>query len=270
MMTSDGQRLGPGMALVFLVAFAVLLFLIVPVLIVVIASFGDRGYLSFPPTSFSLRWYERFLTDSQWLSAIWVSVRVAAIASVVSTVVAIPASMSLVRGRFRFKGSLYAFVLAPLIVPIIITAIGLYFFFSRLGGTGSVVAMGLGHAVLALPVVVIIITASLQGVDENLERAALGLGASRFYAVRKITLPLIAPSIFAAALFSFLISFDELLVPLFLSGIRAQTLSVKIWESIQYELSPTIAAVSAFLIAITIVILTSTALFRRKADRRRT
>jgi putative spermidine/putrescine transport system permease protein len=269
MIASDGQRIGLGMVAVLLVATVVLLFLVIPVAIVVVVSFGERGYLSFPPTSFSLRWYERFLADPKWLSAIWVSVRVAAIASLVSTVVAIPASISLVRGRFRLKGSLYAFVLSPLIVPIVITAIGLYFFFARLGGTGSVVAMGLGHAVLALPVVVIIITASLQGVDENLERAALGLGASRVYAIRRVTLPLIAPGIFAAGLFSFLISFDELLVPLFLSGVRVQTLSVKIWESIQYELSPTIAAVSAFLITITILVLTSTALFRRKSDRRR-
>lgn len=124
--------------------------------------------------------------------------------------------------------------------------------------------MGLGHAVLSLPVVIIIITATLQGFDERLERAALGLGASRFYAVRRITLPLVGPGIFAASLFAFLISFDELLVPLFLSGIRMQTLSVEIWESIQYELSPVIATVSSFLIAVTILVLVATTLSRRK------
>jgi putative spermidine/putrescine transport system permease protein len=264
MIGSEGQRTSAGAVIVMAMGFTVLFFLIAPVVIVVIVSFGDSAYLQFPPKAWSFRWYHRFLGDPQWVTAMWVSVRVAAIASVLSTLLAIPAAFSLVRGRFRLKSAFYAFVLSPLIVPIIITSIGLYFFFVRLGGSGSVLAMGLGHAILALPIVVIIITATLQGFDENLERAALSLGASRFYAVRHVTLPLVWPGIFAGGLFAFLISFDELLVPLFLSGIRAQTLSLRIWESIQYELSPVIAAVSTFLIAVTIVILSSTTLLRRR------
>jgi putative spermidine/putrescine transport system permease protein len=168
----------------------------------------------------------------------------------------------------RFKGWIYALMLSPLIVPIIITAIGLYFFFVRIVGTGSIVAMGLGHAVLSIPVMTIILTASLQGIDENLDDAAYGLGAGRFYTLRRVTLPLVAPGVVAAFLFAFLMSLDELLIPLFLSGITMQTLSVRIWQSIQYELSPAIAAVSSILIALTLTVMALTALVRRRTRRR--
>ena len=264
MSEQNGQPTTVGSITLRVVAFTILFLLIAPVVIVAIVSFGDSAYLKFPPEKLSLRWYERLFGDPQWVSSIWVSVRVALIASAVSTLLAIPTSFSLVRGRFRLKSSVYAFVLSPLIVPVIITAIALYFFFVRIGGSGSVLAMGLGHAVLALPIAVIIITATLQGFDERLEQAALSLGASRLYAVRHITLPLVAPGIFASALFAFLISLDELLVPLFLSGIQQQTLSVKIWESIQYELSPVIAAVSTLLIGFTLLVMIALALLRRR------
>jgi len=260
----NGQPVTAGSVALRVMAFAVLFLLIAPVVIVAIVSFGDSTYLRFPPEKLSLRWYERFFDDPKWMASIWVSVRVALIASVVATLLAIPASFSLVRGRFRMKAGVYAFVLSPLIVPVIITAIALYFFFVRIGGSGSILAMGLGHAVLALPMVVIIITATLQGFDERLEQAALSLGAGRLYAIRHVTLPLVAPGIFAASLFAFLISLDELLVPLFLSGIQLQTLSVKIWESIQYELSPVIAAVSTVLIGFTLLALIGITLLRQR------
>ena len=153
-----------------------------------------------------------------------------------------------------------------MIVPTIITAIGLYFFFVKLKATGSILAMAMGHTVLALPVVVIIITATLQGFDLRLELAALSLGASRLVALRRVTVPLIAPGVLSAALFAFLTSFDELLIPLFLSGVEVQTLTVRIWNSLVLEVDPTIAAVSSFLIAITCAVLGVSALVRRRGD----
>jgi len=151
-------------------------------------------------------------------------------------------------------------------VPTVITAIALYFFFARMKATGSVVAMALGHTVLALPVVVIIIVATLQGFDVRLEQAALSLGASRVTALRRVTLPLILPGVFSAALFAFLTSFDELLISLFLSGAEIQTLTVRIWNSLLLEVDPTIAAVSAFLIGVTTVVLGASALARRRGE----
>jgi putative spermidine/putrescine transport system permease protein len=263
---AEGQRAGPGTWGLLALAGLVLVFLIAPVIIILIVSVSGADYLKFPPPSLSLRWYERFLGGSTWRNAIWVSVQVATLTMVFATVLGLLASLALVRGRFRGKGVVYAFLLSPLIVPTIISAIALYFFFARLKWTGSILAMALGHTVLALPVVVIIIAATLQGFDLRLEQAALSLGASRVVALRRITLPLIAPGILSAALFAFLTSFDELLIPLFLSGVEVQTLTVRIWNSLLLEVDPTIAAVSAFLIGVTSAILGASAFLRRRGE----
>ena len=266
MIAADGQRAGPGTIGVLAVASAVLLLLIAPVVIIVILSFSGADYLTFPPPSLSLRWYERFAGAPGWRQAIVVSAKVAGLTTVFATALGLLAALALVRGQFRYKGAVYAFLLSPMIVPTIITAIGLYFFFAKLKATGSVLAMALGHTVLALPVVVIIIAATLQGLDVRFELAALSLGASRWLALRRITLPLIAPGVLSAALFAFLTSFDELLIPLFLSGVEVQTLTVRIWNSLLLEVDPTIAAVSSFLIAVTCAVLGASAVLRRKGD----
>jgi putative spermidine/putrescine transport system permease protein len=263
---AEGQRAGPGTIGVLAVATAVLVFLIAPVVIIVIVSFSGADYLTFPPPSLSLRWYERFVGAPGWRQAIVVSAKVAGLTTVFATALGLLAALALVRGQFRYKGAVYAFLLSPMIVPTIITAIGLYFFFAKLKATGSVLAMALGHTVLALPVVVIIIAATLQGLDVRFELAALSLGASRWLALRRITLPLIAPGVLSAALFAFLTSFDELLIPLFLSGVEVQTLTVRIWNSLLLEVDPTIAAVSSFLIAVTCAVLGASAVLRRKGD----
>ena len=265
-MDDEGQRGGAGSAAVMALAGAVLLFLIAPVVIIVIVSFSGADYLSFPPPHLSLRWYQRFLGASSWRQAIWVSTQVALLTMVFATTLGLLAALALVRGRFRGKGAIYAVMLSPMIVPTVITAIGLYFFFVRLKATGSILAMALGHTVLALPVVVIIMAAALQGFDMRLEQAALSLGASRLTALRRITLPLILPGLLSAALFAFLTSFDELLIPLFLSGVEVQTLTVRIWNSLTLEVDPTIAAVSSFLIGVTTVVLAASALLRGRGD----
>jgi putative spermidine/putrescine transport system permease protein len=265
-MGSDGQRTGPGTIGVLVWAGAVLLFLLAPVVIIVIVSFSGADYLKFPPPGLSLRWYQRFFGVPGWRHAIWVSVQVAVLTMVLATVLGLLASLALVRGRFRGKGAVYAFLLSPTIVPTIITAIGLYFFFARIKATGSILAMALGHTVLALPVVVVIIAATLQGFDVRLEQAALSLGAGRLTALRRITLPLIAPGVLSAALFAFLTSFDELLIPLFLSGVEVQTLTVRIWNSLLLEVDPTIAAVSSFLIGVTTAVLGASAMLGRRGE----
>lgn len=265
-MGDEGQRTGPGGVAVAVLAAAVLLFLIAPVVIIVIVSFSGADYLQFPPPHLSLRWYQRFFGVASWRQAIWTSTQVASLTMVFATVLGFLASLALVRGRFRAKGAIYAFLLSPLIVPTIITAIGLYFFFVRLKATGSILAMALGHTVLALPVVVIIIAATLQGFDVRYEQAALSLGASRLTALRRVTLPLILPGVLSAALFAFLTSFDELLIPLFLAGTEVQTLTVRIWNSLLLEVDPTIAAVSSFLIGVTTAVLGASALLRGRTD----
>lgn len=265
-MGDEGQRTGPGTVAVRAWAGVVLAFLLAPVLIILVVSFSAADYLTFPPPGLSLRWYQRFFGVPSWRRAIGVSVQVASLTMVFATALGFLAALALVRGRFRRKRVVYAFLLSPAIVPTVITAIGLYFFFVRLKATGSILAMALGHTVLALPVVVIIIAATLQGFDVRYEQAALSLGASRLTALRRITLPLIAPGVLSAALFAFLTSFDELLIPLFLSGVEVQTLTVRIWNSLQLEVDPTIAAVSSFLIGVTTAVLGASAFLRRRGE----
>ncbi len=248
---------------IWVVAGAVLVFLLAPVVIVVVVSFSSSDYLQFPPPALSFKWYRRFWSVAGWRESIIVSLRLAGVAVLLATTCGVAASVALTRGQFRGKGVVYALLLSPMIVPTIVTAIGFYFVAARLGLVGSVTAMAVGESILALPIVVIIVSAMLQGFDVRLEQAALGLGARRWYAFRRITLPLIAPSVLSAALFTFLAAFDGLLIPLFLSGVREQTLTVRIWNSLQVDLDPTIAAVSSVLIAVTIVVLGTSALLVR-------
>ncbi len=258
----------PGRAALWALAGLGFAFLLGPVLIIIVVSFSGAEYLRFPPPTFSLRWYDRFFGGREWRAAIWVSVQVAVLATLIATSVGTLASLGLVRGRFRGKGVAYALLLSPMIVPTIITAIALYFLFAGLGAIGSVLAMALGHTVLSLPVVVIIVSASLQGFDGRLEQAALSLGASPFVAVRRVTLPLIAPAVVSAALFAFLGSFDDLLIPLFLARIGSETLTVRIWNSLHLEVDPTIAAVSAVLIGVTAAVVGTSGLLRVRGDGR--
>ena len=243
----------------------VLLFLIGPLLIIVPISFSSAQYLTFPPPGLSAQWYERFLGRPEWLSSLYLSLRVAVVSTILTTVLGVLTSLALVRGRFRGKGIVYGIILSPMIVPTIITAIAVYFLFSRLDMIGSPLAMSLGHTIVALPLVVIIVSATLQGFDIRLEQAAIGLGASPLRAFLQVTLPLIAPGVVTAALFAFLTSFDELLIPLLLSGTTTQTLPVRMWNSVLMQIEPTIAAVSTFLIGVAIVVLLAANLIRRRS-----
>ncbi len=262
----EQQRYEPGpsgkrIALLVVSGF-VLLFLIGPLLIIVPISFSSAQYLKFPPPGLSLQWYDRFLGRPEWLSSLLLSLRVALMSTAMTTVLGVLTSLALVRGRFRGKGLVYGIILAPMIVPTIITAIAVYFLFSRLDMVGSPFAMALGHTVIALPLVVIIVSATLQSFDVRLEQAAIGLGASPLRAFLQITLPLIAPGVVTAALFAFLTSFDELLIPLLLSGTTSQTLPVRMWNSVLMQIEPTIAAVSTFLIGVAVVVLAGANLIR--------
>ena len=264
MRTADGQPIRTLSVLLWIYSAAVLLFLIGPIIIVGLLSFSSADTLMFPPPGFSMRWYERLWSLPSWIASLRTSLTLALSTTVLTTILALLASLALVRGRFRGKSFVYALIFSPMIVPTIITAVALYLFFVDLGASGSIVAMALGHTVLALPVAVMVICASLQSVDLRLEMAAYSLGASRFTTFRRITLPLIFPAALTAALFSFLTSFDELLIPLFLGGVGTETLSVKIWNSLLLEVDPMIAAVSTLFVLVTASILILAGLLRRR------
>jgi putative spermidine/putrescine transport system permease protein len=184
------------------------------------------------------------------------------IACVVATVLGFFAAYAFVRSDLPAKKLLLSLLLLPIIVPTVITSIAMYFLSARLHLVGNLLWIGICHAVIGLPVVLLILLSALQGVDVNLERAALSLGASRVRLFVKVVVPLAAPGLVSAALFAFLASFDELIISLFLTGVRAQTLPVRIWNSLHLEIEPTIAAVSAFLIGVTALVLLVDALLR--------
>ncbi|HLI11850.1 MAG TPA: ABC transporter permease [Alphaproteobacteria bacterium] len=244
------------------------LVLILPIVIVIVLAFSGQEFLKFPPDTLSLRWFGVFFGDSRWRAALWSSVAIAVIACVVATIVGFLASYALVRGSMGGKKIILSIMLLPMIVPTVITAIAMYFLSARLGLVGNVLWVGCCHAVIALPVVLLILLSTLQGVDVNLERAALSLGGSRARVMLRVVAPIAMPGIVSAALFAFLASFDELIISLFLTNVATQTLPVRIWNSLHLEIEPVIAAVSAFLIGITAAILLLDGVLRRRRSAR--
>jgi putative spermidine/putrescine transport system permease protein len=248
----------------------VLFYLIFPVLVVVPVSFSSAAYLQFPPPGLSLQWYQKYFDRRDWVEATFLSIRIALLTSIIATFLGTLASLALVRGRFWGRNLITSFIVSPLIIPSIIVAIGVYFFYARLQIVGNWWALALAHTALAIPFVVINVSATLYGFDERLEFAAMNLGANRWQTFSKVTLPIIRPGVFAGALFAFITSFDELIVALFISGTGAVTLPRKMWDGLRQEIDPTIAAVSSLLIALSVLILLSGELLRLRSERLRT
>ncbi|MBA3413947.1 MAG: ABC transporter permease [Chloroflexia bacterium] len=248
----------------------VLFYLVFPVFVVVPLSFSSARFLQFPPPGWSLQWYQNYLSREAWTSATWLSVQIGLATAVMATILGTAAALGLVRGRFRGREALNAFIVSPLIVPGIIVAIGIYFFYARIQIIGSPLALALAHTALAIPFVVINVSATLEGFDEKLEWAAMNLGANRWQTFRLVTLPIIRPGVFAGALFAFITSFDELIVALFVSGSGAVTLPRRMWESLRQEIDPTIAAVSTILIAASVLVLAGAEVLRIRSERLRT
>ena len=259
-----------GRVVLWLFVAIVLVYLVFPVFVVAPVSFSSAKYLQFPPPGWSLQWYQNYLERPGWVPATFVSIRVAIMTTILATTLGTAASLALVRGRFPGRNAINSFMVSPLVVPGIIVAIGVYFFYAQARLVGNPLGLALAHTALALPFVVTNVSATLHGFDERLEYAAMNLGANRWQTFRRVTLPIIRPGVFAGALFAFITSFDELIVALFVSGTGAVTLPRKMWDSLRQEIDPTIAAVSTILIAFSIVILLTAELLRQRSERTRT
>jgi putative spermidine/putrescine transport system permease protein len=233
---------------------SILAFLVLPIFAVVPASFNHATFIKLPPDTWSLRWYNAFLNDPQWWRSLIASVQVATIATVLSVGLGTCAALGLEKVSPRMRALLLGIVISPLIVPVIMTAIALYYVMRPLGLHGTTLGLALGHTLLAVPFVVVNVGISLRGVDPNCLRAAEGLGASPWYVFRTITLPLIVPGLAGGAAFAFITSFDEVVVSIFLAGIQAKTLPVKMWETMRVEFTPVTAVASTILLVITAAI----------------
>lgn len=230
------------------------LFLLVPIAIVVPMAFGPANALSFPPSSYSLDLFRQFLSSSAWTGPLVQSARVACISTVIVLLVGVPAGYGIARYNFPGKTVLAGAMLSSLIIPTIVTALGLYLYFSYLRITGSTTALVLGHVIYTLPYVLVMIVAGVQKLDPNLEFGAQLMGAGRARMFATVVLPQLVPSLIGAALFAFLISFDEVVISWFLSGPTTATLPVKMYSAIRWEISPVIAAVSTMLTALSLIV----------------
>ena len=231
-------------------ATVMVLFLALPMVVIIVTSFGDNAFGAFPPDSWTLQWYQTlFADDSKWPAALSLSVLIATLCTVFSLVLAVTAATALTRSELPLRSAVYALVLGPLIIPQIVIALGLFLLFEPAAMLGSPVAIALGHTVLASPIAVLILVATLRGIDERLEDAAASMGAGRLTVARRITFPLAAPGMVAAAIFSFITSFDEFFISQFLSSAETVTLPVQVFNSLTFDIDPSVTAISALLIA---------------------
>jgi putative spermidine/putrescine transport system permease protein len=242
----------------------VVVFLVAPMFIVIPMSFSDSSELRFPPTGLSLRWYERFVSDPLWTNAAVTSLQVALATVVVSTVLGTLAALGLTRGRYPARTIVNGLILSPLVVPVVIIAIGMYFVFVNWRIAGTLPGLVAAHSVLAIPFVIVNVSVSLQTFDRNLELAAQNLGADPWQTFRRITLPLILPGIAAGAAFAFITSWDEVVVAIFLSSPLVRTLPVVMWSQVRSVIDPTIAAVATIVMVVTTLSLLAILVVRQR------
>ena len=228
--------------------FCILVFLCLPVLIVVPMSFSSAQSLEFPPPGLSLRWYGALFSNPVWIEAGRNSLFIASISSTVALILGTMAAYVLVRSSFRGRGALEANIMAPMIVPPIITAVALYIFFARAGVLGSFGGLILGHTLIIIPYVVLVMQSAIRSFDQRIELVAATLGASQWQVLTRITLPNILPSAAAAWIFAFVLSFDEVVITIFISGSHL-TIPKRMFAELSLQVNPTITAVATLLVA---------------------
>ena len=268
---APGERAGRVLYLAF--CGAVLLFLIAPVLVVVPLSFNAEPYFTFTEgmlrlddDAYSLRWYRAVGGDAEWRRALVNSVTIAVAATLLTTLLGTLAALGLTHPAMPGRTAVTGLLISPLVTPLIISAVGMFFFYSEVGLAQSHLGLILAHAALGSPFVVITVTATLAGFDRNLLRAAAGLGAGPLTAFRRIQLPLIAPGVVSGALFAFATSFDEVVTVLFIGGLEQRTIPRQMWSGIREEISPAILAVATILFAFALLFMVTVEWLRQRGS----
>ena len=258
------------------ICWAIFLFLITPIIVVMPLSFNAENFftftpamLSFDPAGYSLKHYEDFLTNSDWQSALKNSFSIAPVATLLSVSLGTLAAIGLSQPFVPFRRTIMAILISPMIMPLIISAAGMYFFYSRVGLQGTYLGVVLAHAALGIPFVIITVTATLVGFDRSLTRAAANLGANPVITFFRVQMPLILPGVVSGGLFAFITSFDEVVVVLFVGSAGQKTLPWQMFIGLREQISPTILAVATILVVLSILMLTTLELLRRRSERLR-
>ncbi|PIP97059.1 MAG: polyamine ABC transporter permease [Rhodobacterales bacterium CG18_big_fil_WC_8_21_14_2_50_71_9] len=259
-----------------LICALIFLFLIFPVLVVIPLSFNAEDFFTFTPgmlafeaEAYSWKHYAAFLSDERWTRAVQNSFMIAPAATLVSTVLGTVAAVGLSRPTMPYRGLIMAILISPMIVPLIITAAGMYFFYSRIGLQGTYAGVILAQAVLGTPFVIITVTATLVGFDQSLVRASASLGAGPVTTFFKVQMPLILPGVISGALFAFITAFDEVIVILFVGAQQQKTLPWQMFTGLREQISPVILAAATILVVLSIALLTTVELLRRRSERLR-
>ena len=250
-----------------LICVAVFFFLVAPIFVIVPIAFSSSSLLNYPLPGLSLKWFEVIFAPYPWMLSLENSVIIASATTVLATVLGTLAAYGITAVEFRFKPLLMALLLSPIMVPLVITALAAYFMFARIGLVGTFTGMILAHTVLAVPFVVITVTATLQGFDRNMVRAAQSLGAHPLAAFFGVTLPLIMPGVISGAIFAFVTSFDEIVVALFIASPAQFTLPRQLFSGLRDNLDPSIVAIATLLVAVSMVLMGLIELLRWRAER---
>ncbi len=258
---SDTQITHGNRLWLYILATIIMLLLVIPTFIVIPMSFSDSQYLEFPPSNWSIRWYNVYLESPKWMRATVTSIQVGTLTMLLATPLGTMAAYALFVSGHRAARAIFMLLITPMIVPVILIAIGTFYAYGRVGLNNTITGLVMAHTVLAAPLVMIVITSALRNYDLNQERVARSLGATRIKAFFVITLPQIKFSIVTAALLSFLTSFDEVIIAIFVSGGSNATLTKHMFSALRDFIDPTIAAISTIMILVSTTLLLATQFF---------
>lgn len=238
--------------------------LVLPLAVMIPVSFTAGTLLVYPLPGFSLQWYEEFFGDALWRNALWNSVIIGIATTLISVPLGTMTALALHRLGGFSRSAVFGLLMSPIILPHVVFAVSAFYFYSRQGIAGTYTGVIVGHTALALPFVVIIVSATLQGYDRNLTKAALSLGATPFFAFRKVTLPLVAPGVASGAVFAFVTSFDELIMTLFVASPQQRTLPMQIWSGVQESSSPVVVSAAVVLMVASVLLMLLVEILRRR------
>ncbi len=265
---SDTQITHGSRLWLYVIAGLVMVFLVAPSFIVIPMSFSDSQYLEFPPREWSFRWYENYFNSSKWMSATWTSLKVGVLTVFLATPLGVMAAYGLFVSNLRSAKFIFMLLIAPIMVPVILVAIGVFYLYVKLSLVNTILGLTLAHSILAIPLVLVVVSAALKSYDMNQEMVARSLGASRLRAFMVITLPQIRFAVITACLLSFLTSFDEVIIALFVSGGPNATITRDMFTSLRDQIDPTIASISTIMIIFSTFLLVIAQVFGQSKEQR--